>query len=575
MPQTNTPPQHFSELGLPSFLQESLRALQYETATPIQAGTIPPLLAGQDVIGLAQTGTGKTAAFALPVLAGLDIKLRRPQGLVLCPTRELALQVAEAFRSYGRGMPGLRVVGIFGGADMRQQLKSLREGAHIVVATPGRLLDHIERRSIDLNQITTAVLDEADEMLRMGFIDDVDTILAKTPKTRRVALFSATMPQRIREIAGKHLNNPAEISVAATASTNENIEQCYWLAKGASKLEALKRLLAFEDTDGVIVFTRTRESTAAVAEQLRQVGLKAASLNGDMDQKARIRTVNDLKRGGLDILVATDVAARGLDVDRVTHVINYDVPFDEEAYVHRIGRTGRAGRRGKAILFVAPRERRMLRNIERLTRQEIPEIRLPSPLAIDAKRREALADRIKQALAEPTQPELEDVVDQLCIDAQCDYRSVALALASLIHAPDNSGSRAAQNTSRQAAERREEAAETKAKVPNRRERRQALQGKKEGKQPKDLGEARPLKDHPDVPMERFRVAVGRKHGVKAGELVGAIANEAGIEGQFIGTINILEDCSTVDLPEGMPKAILRHLKKTRVKGMNLAMNRVA
>ena len=575
MPQTNTPPQHFSELGLPSFLQESLRALQYETATPIQAGTIPPLLAGQDVIGLAQTGTGKTAAFALPVLAGLDVKLRRPQGLVLCPTRELALQVAEAFRSYGRGMPGLRVAGIFGGADMRQQLKSLREGAHIVVATPGRLLDHIERRSIDLNQITTAVLDEADEMLRMGFIDDVDTILAKTPKTRRVALFSATMPQRIREIAGKHLNNPAEISVAATASTNENIEQCYWLAKGASKLEALKRLLAFEDTDGVIVFTRTRESTAAVAEQLRQVGLKAASLNGDMDQKARIRTVNDLKRGGLDILVATDVAARGLDVDRVTHVINYDVPFDEEAYVHRIGRTGRAGRRGKAILFVAPRERRMLRNIERLTRQEIPEIRLPSPLAIDAKRREALADRIKHALAEPIQPELEDVVDQLCIDAQCDYRSVALALASLVHAPDNSGSPGAQNPSRQAVERREEAAETKAKAPNRRERRQALQGKKEGKQPKDLGEARPLKDHPDVPMERFRVAVGRKHGVKAGELVGAIANEAGIEGQFIGTINILEDCSTVDLPEGMPKAILRHLKKTRVKGMNLAMNRVA
>ena len=575
MPQTNTPPQHFSELGLPSFLQDSLRALQYETATPIQAGTIPPLLAGQDVIGLAQTGTGKTAAFALPVLAGLDVKLRRPQGLVLCPTRELALQVAEAFRSYGRGMPGLRVVGIFGGADMRQQLKSLREGAHIVVATPGRLLDHIERRSIDLNQITTAVLDEADEMLRMGFIDDVDTILAKTPKTRRVALFSATMPQRIREIASKHLNNPAEISVAATASTNENIEQCYWLAKGASKLEALKRLLAFEDTDGVIVFTRTRESTAAVAEQLRQVDLKAASLNGDMDQKARIRTVNDLKRGGLDILVATDVAARGLDVDRVTHVINYDVPFDEEAYVHRIGRTGRAGRRGKAILFVAPRERRMLRNIERLTRQQIPEIRLPSPLAIDAKRREALADRIKQALAEPTQPELEDVVDQLCIDAQCDYRSVALALASLIHAPDNSGSRGAQHPSRQSVERREEAAETKAKAPNRRERRQALQGKKEGKQPKDLGEARPLKDHPDVPMERFRVAVGRKHGVKAGELVGAIANEAGIEGQFIGTINILEDCSTVDLPEGMPKATLRHLKKTRVKGMNLAMNRVA
>lgn len=575
MTQKEAQPQHFSDLGLPAYLQDNLQALGYETATPIQAGTIPPLLAGQDVIGLAQTGTGKTAAFALPVLAGLDIKLRRPQGLVLCPTRELALQVAEAFRSYGRGMPGLRVVGIYGGADMRQQLKSLREGAHIVIATPGRLLDHIERRSIDLNQINTAVLDEADEMLRMGFIDDVDTILAKTPKTRRVALFSATMPKRIREIASKHLNNPTEVSVSATASTNENIEQCYWLAKGASKLEALKRLLAFEDTDGVIVFTRTRESTAAVAEQLRQNGLRAAPLNGDMDQKARIRTVNELKSAGLDILVATDVAARGLDVDRVTHVINYDVPFDEEAYVHRIGRTGRAGRQGKAILFVAPRERRMLRNIERLTRQQIPEIRLPSPLAIDAKRREAFADRIKQALANSPQPELEDIVDQICIEAECDYRTVALALAGLLHAPEKSGGKKAGKAAAHPVHSAEQQREDKGKMPNRKERRQALQGKTKGQEDKDLGEARPLRDHPDVPMERFRVAVGRKHGVKAGELVGAIANEAGIEGQFIGTINILEDCSTVDLPEGMPKATLRHLKKTRVKGMNLAMNRVA
>lgn len=271
MTQNDASPQPFSALGLPAFLQDNLQALGYSTATPIQAGTIPPLLQGQDVIGLAQTGTGKTAAFALPVLAGLDIKQRRPQGLVLCPTRELALQVADAFRSYGRGMTGLRVVGIYGGADMRQQLKSLKDGAHIIVATPGRLLDHIERRSVDLTTINTAVLDEADEMLRMGFIDDVDTILAKTPKTRRVALFSATMPKRVREIASKHLSSPTEISVSVTASTNENIEQCYWLAKGASKLEALKRLLAFEETDGVIVFTRTRESTAAVAEQLRRM----------------------------------------------------------------------------------------------------------------------------------------------------------------------------------------------------------------------------------------------------------------------------------------------------------------
>ncbi len=575
MTQNDASPQLFSTLGLPAFLQENLSALGYETATPIQAGTIPPLLQGQDVIGLAQTGTGKTAAFALPVLAGLDIKQRRPQGLVLCPTRELALQVADAFRSYGRGMPGLRVTGIYGGADMRQQLKSLKDGAHIIVATPGRLLDHIERRSVDLTHINTAVLDEADEMLRMGFIDDVDTILAKTPKSRRVALFSATMPKRVRDIASKHLNNPTEISVSATASTNENIEQCYWLAKGASKVEALRRLLAFEDTEGVLVFTRTRESTAAIAEQLRQRGYRAAPLNGDMDQKARIRTVNDLKSGGLDIVVATDVAARGLDVDRVTHVINFDVPFDEEAYVHRIGRTGRAGRKGKAILFVAPRERRMLRNIERLTRQQIPEIRLPSPLAIDAKRREAFAGRIKNALSEPALPELEEIVDQLCIDAECDYRSLALALAGLLHGPANPQQKHSPKPTSPLSDAAPTARESKGKPANRKERRKALQGNSDSTDNKDLGEARPLRDHPDVPMERFRVAVGRKHGVKAGELVGAIANEAGIEGEFIGTINILEECSTIDLPEGMPKAVLRHLKKTRVKGMNLAMNRVA
>lgn len=575
MTQNDASPQPFSALGLPAFLQDNLQALGYSTATPIQAGTIPPLLQGQDVIGLAQTGTGKTAAFALPVLAGLDIKQRRPQGLVLCPTRELALQVADAFRSYGRGMTGLRVVGIYGGADMRQQLKSLKDGAHIIVATPGRLLDHIERRSVDLTTINTAVLDEADEMLRMGFIDDVDTILAKTPKTRRVALFSATMPKRVREIASKHLSSPTEISVSVTASTNENIEQCYWLAKGASKLEALKRLLAFEDTDGVIVFTRTRESTAAVAEQLRQNGYRAAPLNGDMDQKARIRTVNDLKSGGLDILVATDVAARGLDVDRVTHVFNYDVPFDEEAYVHRIGRTGRAGRKGKAILFVAPRERRMLRSIERLTRQQIPEMRLPSPLAIDAKRREAFAERIKKALADPALPELEDIVDQLCIDAECDYRSVALALAGLLHGPDKLETKRSPKTTSPISPAATAAPDSKGKPPNRKERRKDLQGKTKSADEKHLGEARPLRDHPDVPMERFRIAIGRKHGVKAGELVGAIANEAGIEGEYIGTINILEECSTIDLPEGMPKAVLRHLKKTRVKGMNLAMDRVA
>ncbi|MEE4202323.1 MAG: DEAD/DEAH box helicase, partial [Halieaceae bacterium] len=366
MPSNNTPTLPFDALGLPTELLDSLSRLGYETATPIQSQAIPALLEGRDVVGIAQTGTGKTAAFALPTLADLDIADRKPQVLVLCPTRELSMQVADAYRNYARGIAGVKVATICGGADMRQQLRSLKEGVHIVVATPGRLLDHLDRGTANFSQIRSVVLDEADEMLRMGFIDDVDTILKKTPSGRRVALFSATMPPRVRDIAERHLKDPVEVRVAAAASTNINIEQHWWLAKGASKVEALTRLLAFEDTDGVIVFTRTRESTNSVSELLRQRGFKSAPLNGDMDQKARVRTVQQLKSGSIDIVVATDVAARGLDVERITHVFNFDIPFDEEAYVHRIGRTGRAGRQGKAILFVAPRERRMLRNIERL-----------------------------------------------------------------------------------------------------------------------------------------------------------------------------------------------------------------
>jgi len=591
MSSTDTIPRLFSTLGLPDLLLENLTRRGYDTATPIQAATIPLLLAGHDIVGLAQTGTGKTAAFALPALARLQLNERKPQVLVLCPTRELALQVGDAFRQYGAGMKGLKVAALCGGADMRQQLRSLKEGVHVVVATPGRMLDHLERGSADFSGVQTVVLDEADEMLRMGFIDDVDTILAKTPAKRQVALFSATMPPKVRAIANKHLKDAREVSVAAAATTNENIEQCYWLAKGASKVEALTRLLAFEDTDGVIVFTRTRESTAAVAELLRQRGFQAAPLNGDMDQKSRVRTIDQLKSGAINIVVATDVAARGLDVDRISHVINFDVPFDEEAYVHRIGRTGRAGRKGKAILFVVPRERRMLRNIERLTRQEIPEIRLPSPLAIDEKRREAFANTVRAALAQDADPAMAAIIDTLCAETQGDARAVAIALAGLLQPTNTNATKAPRSTERQEVKAKHDNKSKKVtplfpkqdkassndddgRPPNRRERRQALQGSSVSNDEASLGQARPLKNHPDVPMERFRVSVGRKHGVKPGELVGAIANEAGIEGDYIGTINILEECSTIDLPEGMPKQILRHLKKTRVKGVNLSMARV-
>ncbi len=582
----NTDQAQFSELGLPSPLLEALNQLGYETATPIQAESIPVLLGGRDVVGIAQTGTGKTAAFALPSLARLDLGLRKPQVLVLCPTRELSMQVAEAYRSYAAKLEGVRVLAVCGGEDMRAQLRALKDGVHVVVATPGRLLDHLNRGSADFSQIRTVVLDEADEMLRMGFIDDVDMILEKTPKTRTVALFSATMPPRVREIADRHLNDPQEVTVAAVSSTNTNIEQHYWFVKGASKQEAIKRLLAIESTDGVIVFTRTRESTNTLAELLRSSGFKAAALNGDLDQKQRIRTVEQLKSGSLDILVATDVAARGLDVERITHVFNYDIPFDEEAYVHRIGRTGRAGRQGKAILFVNHRERRMLRNIERLTQQRIPELMLPTREDIQAKQRQDFIEEVTARIDGKIKSGVPSLIDDLCETKGVSHRDVAIALAGMLmkeRTIDGSQSaRAAAKAERRAEPFERNGGERPAK--NSRERRRERRAESVGLTDagergdvgnRDLGRARPLRDHPEVTMERFRISVGHKHGVQAREIVGAIANEAGIEGKFIGAIQIYDDCSTVDLPEGMPKAILKHLKKTRVKGQNLAMARVA
>ena len=571
MTDTTTNPVAFDSLGLPTFLLESLSVLGYEEATPIQAETVPALLEGRDVVGIAQTGTGKTAAFALPVLALLDYKNRAPQVLVLCPTRELSMQVADAFRSYAKGSPGCRVVTLCGGNDMRQQLKSLKEGVHIVVATPGRLLDHLKRGSADFSQIKTVVLDEADEMLRMGFIDDVDQILAQTPKGRRVALFSATMPPRIREIASEHLDNPVEIAITSGATTNVNIEQYYWLVKGTNKLDALARFLGVENTQGVIVFVRTRESTSAIAEQLRQRGFNAAPLNGDIDQKTRIKTVEQLKSGRVDIIVATDVAARGLDVERITHVINYDIPFDRESYVHRIGRTGRAGREGKAILFVAPRERRMLSNIERVTKQKIQQIELPSLADIDAKARARLIDQLKSGMSRPAHPRANEAIEQLINEGHT-HRDISMALATmLIDGIDPAAEPNKAKTTSEAGVSRhtKDTAPAPTKDKKGQERKVPLTYTA-----KELGRATPLEDHPDVVMERFWLAIGRDKGVKPREIMGAVANEVGIEGQFIGKVNIFEHYSTVDLPEGMPKQILKHLKKVRVKGANLGAVRV-
>ena len=595
-------PVSFDSLGLPQFLLDAITALGYTQASPIQVATIPALLAGKDVVGIAQTGTGKTAAFALPILADVDIANKVPQALVLCPTRELSMQVAEAFRSYASQLRGLRVLTVCGGEDMRQQLRSLKDGVHVVVATPGRLLDHIQRGTAVFDQVKTVVLDEADEMLRMGFIDDVDTILAKTPKGRRVALFSATMPPRIRQIAERHLNDPEEVSITSATTTGPDIEQLYWLAKGTNKLDAISRILEAEDFDGVIVFARTREGTNNLAESLRERGFSVAALNGDMDQKVRVKTVEDLKRGVIDILVATDVAARGLDVERITHVINYDIPFDQEAYVHRIGRTGRAGRSGKAILFVAPRETRMLRNIERVTRQTLTAMQLPTHQELRARRAEIFKQSIREAIAVDKPEFFSQIVSELGESEGCSSHDIAAALAYLLkqnHPLSQNPQPAGASTSSKGWETGSATTETKPREPREtprqnqrplrtekgREPRKEVPGREPrkevpGREPRkevpgrEPGrKARPLRDHPEVPMERFRLEVGHKHGIAAREIVGAIANEAGIEGQFIGSIDIFDEFSTVDLPEGMPKEILKHLKKTRIRGATLGMER--
>ncbi|MEZ7984485.1 MAG: DEAD/DEAH box helicase [Pseudomonadales bacterium] len=382
----------FSDLGLPDALLRSLKQLGYETPSPIQAKAIPTVLEGKNIIGQAQTGTGKTAAFALPILAKIDLKQTSPQALVLAPTRELAIQVAEAFQVYARYMKDFHVLPIYGGADMRGQLRSLSRGAHVVVGTPGRLLDHLRRKSLKLDQLKTVVLDEADEMLRMGFIDDVDTILAETPDSRQTALFSATMPDRIRQIAKRHVGDPVLIKIAAKTATVDTIDQSFVIVSQGDKLDALTRYLETQETEGIIIFVRTREATVTVAEKLSARGYSAGAINGDISQPMREKTISRLKKGTLDLLVATDVAARGIDVERVSHVINYDIPYDSEAYVHRIGRTGRAGRSGKALLFVQPRERRLLGIIEKDTKQKVKAWEKPTA--------QQLADQRKTKLAE-------------------------------------------------------------------------------------------------------------------------------------------------------------------------------
>ena len=594
----------FRALGLAEPLLATLSDVGYETPSPIQAATIPPLLEGRDLLGQAQTGTGKTAAFALPILSRLDIGRGTPQALVLAPTRELAIQVAEAFQRYARQMPGFHVLPIYGGQSYGPQLSGLKRGAHVVVGTPGRVIDHLERRSLDLSQLTTLVLDEADEMLRMGFIDDVEAVLKKTPPTRQIALFSATMPAQIKRIAQNHLRNPVEIAIKAKTTTATNIRQRYWSVSGLHKLDALTRILEVEPFEAMLVFMRTKQATEEIAQKLQARGFAAAAINGDMVQAQRERTIQQLKDGQLDILVATDVAARGLDVERISHVLNFDIPTDTEAYVHRIGRTGRAGRSGEAIVFVAPREKRMLQAIERATRQPIAEMQLPSVQAVNDRRVVKFKQRIADALATGELGAFRQLIEQFEQESNVPAVEIAAALARLVQgktplllAPQEAPAWEKRAAERPAFEKRSHekrasekpAHERQGHAPLVRDARPAAHGTEREARPASrpahvatpaLAAASPPRARRDTRpraaekgFETFRVEVGSMHGVQPKNIVGAIANEAGIDSKHIGRIDIRDDHSLIDLPESMPSEIFRHLKKVWVSGQQLRITR--
>lgn len=553
----------FSDLKLSQPILRVLQELGYESPSPIQAATIPLLLDNRDVLGQAQTGTGKTASFALPILARIDIKQTTPQALVLAPTRELAIQVAEAFQRYATYIPGFHVLPIYGGQSYGAQLSALRRGVHVVVGTPGRVIDHLEKGSLDLSRIKTMVLDEADEMLRMGFIDDVETILQKTPESRQTALFSATMPSAIKRIATTYLRDPDLITVAAKTGTADNIRQRYWLVSGMQKLDALTRILEAENFDGMIIFARTKLGTEELASKLQARGFSAAAINGDIQQQQRERTIQQLKDGKIDILVATDVAARGLDVERISHVINYDVPYDPESYTHRIGRTGRAGRSGEAILFIAPRERNLLKAIERATRQPISVLELPSVEAVNdvriARFKEQITDTIAAGGLEVFHSLIEDYEREHNVPAV----EIAAALAKLARGD------VPLLLDKKNEVRERSWSDEKPVSDGRFERGERFERSERTAAPRKERIPRA----PDPGMQTFRIEVGHMHGVKPGNIVGAIANEASLDSKYIGRIEIYDDYSTLDLPENLSPEQFNHLKTVWVAGRQLNISR--
>lgn len=578
----------FSEFELKPALQKSLDEVGYETPTPIQEQTIPLMLEKKDVLGQAQTGTGKTAAFALPLLSNLNLRQKDPQVLVLTPTRELAIQVAEAFKKYASHMKSFHVLPIYGGQEYSGQIRGLKRGSHVVVGTPGRVMDHMRRGTLKLDKLSTLVLDEADEMLRMGFIDDVEWILEQTPKERQIALFSATMPRQIRRIATRYLKDPVEIIIKDKTTTAPTIRQRFWPVSGMHKLDALTRILEAEPFEAMLIFVRTKTATVELSAKLEARGYASTPLNGDIKQNQRERSIESLKSGKLDILVATDVAARGLDVERITHVINYDIPHDTEGYVHRIGRTGRAGRQGDAILFVAPREKSMLHAIERATNQKIEIMELPSTELINDQRMAKFKQRITDTLASEELGLFYQMIEQYQQEHNVPVLEIAAALGLLLqgetplmlqakshHFKEDKSWQNDETKQRKGrgGDRGKERGRMRDKV---RVKDQDRSPKKEftlEKRDKVRGKDQDRTSKKELPleegMERFRIEVGHNHDVKPNNIVGAVANEAGLDSQHIGRINIYDDFSVIDLPEGMPKDVFSDLKKVWVAGKQL------
>jgi len=544
----------FDDLDLSDDVVLAVKKVGFETPSPIQAATIPILAQGRDVVGLAQTGTGKTAAFALPILSRLDRSQKKPQALVLSPTRELALQVADAFQEFADHLGGVHVLPIYGGQSYGIQLSGLRRGAHIVVGTPGRVIDHLERGSLDLSELKYLVLDEADEMLNMGFQEDVERILADTPEHKQTALFSATMPASIRRLSKQYLEDPREVTIKSQQRTADNIHQQYLLVNHHYKLDALTRILEVTEFDAMIMFARTKQNTEELAEKLRARGFSAAAINGDMAQNQRERTVDQLRDGRLDILVATDVAARGLDVERISHVVNYDIPHDTESYVHRIGRTGRAGRSGEAILFVTPRERRLLRSIERATKSSIEEMQLPTVDEVNETRKAKFAQSITESLADPQVDLFRSLINSYAEEHETPLADIAAALATQSQSGDEFLLK--EDTLRRNDRRNDRRGRRNDREPDTR----SLNERFSGKEPPRFT------DRTGKEMAVYKIAVGKRQQVRPGAIVGAIANEGGLNSRDFGKISIFSEHSLVELPADLPMEVFEALEDTRVSG---------